>query len=131
MSDERHDESFLQPAQLQALRALHRDEDPGRLLEERTVHVLRDHGLLAARAAHSRALPRPWAWAAAAAIAFFIAGFTIGRGTRDGASMAETDVRPVQRLAVDDAANRPLADDVQTVRSDSIAADGAQFVVWF
>jgi hypothetical protein len=138
MSDDQHDDAILQPAQLQALRALKRDEDPGRLLEERTVQALRAHGwpgMTAARGAGMTARgaamlrPRSWAWAAAAAVAFFVVGFALGRGTRDNTAHSESFVRPAQQLAVD--ANRRLADDVHTVGTDSSATAGAQFVVWF
>jgi len=130
-NDEQRDDATLHAADLEALHALRSDEDPGRLLEERTVRVLREHGLVA-HAPRSRS--RPWVWAAAAAIAFFVVGFTLGRGTATGgASMADVESRSTQRLAVDDdaAPTRVAEGPVQTVSTDSTDANGARFVVWF
>jgi hypothetical protein len=55
------------------LAAVPRNREPGRLLEERTVHALRERGRLRR--------PRPVAawWAAAAAVALFAAGFATGQ----------------------------------------------------
>jgi len=63
-----------------ALDALPRERDPGPLLEERTVRALRARGLLGRGERIARPVFTP-AWAsaaAAAAIALFISGFTVG-----------------------------------------------------
>ena len=76
-----HDDE-LTPAEREAFRALPRELDPGRLLEERTVNALREQG------AFSTGQPRrvrfgfhpAWVAAAAAAcVALFLGGFTVGQ----------------------------------------------------
>jgi hypothetical protein len=68
----------------EALAALPRERDPGPLLEERTVRVLRERGMLG----HGGRVVRAPAWpafspawasaAAAAAVALFVSGFAVG-----------------------------------------------------
>ena len=132
--DEMRDEpgATLQPSELEALQALRRDEDPGRLLEERKVRALQREGLLTAP--KRRSLAQPLAWAAAAAIAFFAVGFALGRGSAAAPSHSDAVVRPAQRPAVDwrrDVQERDN-DRVLTAATDTTnARDAARFVVWF
>jgi hypothetical protein len=87
-----HDEDELDPGLRARLAALPREQDPGRLLEERTVRALRERGMLQAPAAHGRVRRIPAAWlggAAAAGIALFAGGLVTGQwmGARATAGM--------------------------------------------
>ena len=132
MNDDRHDDAMQAGPELDGLRALRREEDPGRLLEERTVRALRGRGLLAVQ---PRAFARPWAWAAAAAVAFFVIGFALGRGTGDGGEpRAQIDPRPLQNLAASDAPQPGGAGEQEITRvtsSESTQAAADRYVVWF
>lgn len=122
------DDTTLARGELDALRALRRDEDGGRLLEERTVRALRGQGLLANHAAMPM---RRWAWAAAAAVAFFVIGFTLGRTSH---TPSDSDLNSAARI-------RPASVEGDTTRSDEAvdgvriatadSTSGARFVVWF
>lgn len=86
MHDER-DGGALTPELKEALAALPRERDPGRLLEERTVRALREAGLVAAPA--RRRVRAAWlGGAVAAGFALFVSGVAAGqwmgaRQTRD------------------------------------------------
>jgi hypothetical protein len=80
----------LSPAEQEALAALPRERDPGRLMEERTVRALREEGLLAGASGRrqqgeshrEKAEGRPWwrsAAAIAAAVALFAGGMSVGQ----------------------------------------------------
>ncbi len=116
----------LTAVEKEALRALPREADPGRLLEERTVRAMRERGLLTTARPDREAAPvpgsgtrdRPW-WSSAAAIAagimLFAGGMTIGQvvGARQTAEAFQTvfeenDVR--------------LASQVQRTGSEYVAA---------
>jgi hypothetical protein len=73
----------LTPAEREEFAALPRDAEPGRMLEERTVAALREHGLLGRRR-RAWARPAPFLAAAAAAVALFVSGLAVGQwlGTR-------------------------------------------------
>jgi len=73
----------LTPAERDAFTALPREAEPGRMLEERTVAALREHGLLGRRR-RVWARPAPLFAAAAAAVALFVSGLAVGQwlGTR-------------------------------------------------
>ncbi len=76
-----HDDD-LSPAEREAFRALPRERDPGELLEERTVRALREQGLFGGRERPRRSVTVHPAWVAAAAAAFvavFLGGFTLGQ----------------------------------------------------
>jgi hypothetical protein len=76
-----HDDD-LTPAEREAFRALPRERDPGQLLEERTVRALSEHGFFSAREPRTRRFTLHPAWVAAAAAAFvavFLGGFTVGQ----------------------------------------------------
>jgi hypothetical protein len=111
----------------QALDALPREREPGRMLEERTVRALREEGLLAADAAHAgRTRPatkveaghRPW-WRSAAAIAaglaLFAGGLSVGQmlGARQTVDAFQTVFEDGDVL---------LAAQVQRAGSDYVAA---------
>lgn len=77
-----------------ALAALSREREPGRLLEARTVRALRDRGLLHAPAARPalRRVPRAWlGGAVAAGLALFAGGVATGQyvGARSTAQVVE------------------------------------------
>jgi hypothetical protein len=73
------------PLLREALAALPREREPGRLLEERTVRALRERGMIAA--AVRRRPPAAWlGGAAAAGVALFLAG--LGAGQSLGARQA-------------------------------------------
>ena len=108
----------------QALDALPREREPGRMLEERTVRALREEGLLATEAAHAgrtRAVDarrRPW-WRSAAAIAaglaLFAGGLSVGQmlGARQTADAFQSVFEDGDVL---------LAAQVQRAGSDYVAA---------
>jgi hypothetical protein len=80
-------EDDLPPGLGDALRNLPRERQPGRLLEERTVRALREHGLIEAAAPRRgiRRLPAAWlGGAVAASLALFASGVAVGQwmGTR-------------------------------------------------
>ena len=123
----------LSPAEREALAALPRERDPGRLMEERTVRALREEGLLAPssgrprRSAHdlARAEGRPWwktAAAIAAAVALFAGGLSVGQmlGARQTVDAFQT---------VFDDGDALLAARVQRAGSDYVAALAALSVV--
>lgn len=111
----------------QALDALPREREPGRMLEERTVRALREEGLLAAGAestgrtrpaARIDARHRPWwlsAAAIAAGIALFAGGLSVGQmlGARQTADAFQTVFEDGDVL---------LASQVQRAGSDYVAA---------
>ncbi|NOT32707.1 MAG: hypothetical protein HOP12_00890 [Candidatus Eisenbacteria bacterium] len=76
-----HDEEDLTPELRAALDALPRERDPGQLLEERVVHALRDRGVFdEPRRVRRFVLAPAWVTAAAAAcLAIFAGGFSIGQ----------------------------------------------------
>lgn len=77
MNDDQNVE--LTPDERAAFARLPREQAPGRMLEERTVHALRERGLLGER---DRARPpawRSWPTAAAAAVALFVSGIAVGQ----------------------------------------------------
>ncbi|MFI5371533.1 MAG: hypothetical protein ACHQ52_08250 [Candidatus Eisenbacteria bacterium] len=81
-----HDDD-LTPAEREAFRALPRERDPGQLLEERTVRALAEHGMFSPRERHRHRLGFHPAWvaaAAAASIAIFLGGFTLGQEIANG-----------------------------------------------
>ena len=86
--DQPDDTDFEWEERLAAMaHALPRESEPGRLLEERTVAVLRKRGMLAKR--RPRRLQAAWlAGGIAASIAFFASGVVVGQwlGTRATAS---------------------------------------------
>ncbi len=109
-----HDEIEWTPEERQALDRLAREQDPGELLEERTVATLRTEGLLGARQG-TRAVPAPstsyparrshpasWAAGVAAALALFFGGVALGQARSNAATVdlvrairtAETAERP-------------------------------------
>jgi hypothetical protein len=103
----RYDETEWTPEDREALDRLVREEDPGRLLEERTVTALRRRGLLGARdrrggAGLPTAHPAWWAAGIAAALALFFAGLALGQAR---SSAAAHDL--VLALRTADAAERP------------------------
>ncbi|HUK63350.1 MAG TPA: hypothetical protein VLV15_08455 [Dongiaceae bacterium] len=78
-----HDDE-LTPAEREAFRALPRELDPGRLLEERTVNAVRERGLFAGGQPRRVRFGLPFhpAWVAAGAaacVALFLGGFTAGQ----------------------------------------------------
>jgi hypothetical protein len=122
------DDTTLARSELEALRALRRDEDAGRLLEERTVRALRGQGLLVT---HATMPMRRWAWAAAAAVAFFVIGFTLGRTSgvpSDPNLNSATRIRPAS-VEGDTTRSDEAVDGVRIANADSTS--GARFVVWF
>ncbi|MDP2471239.1 MAG: hypothetical protein Q8W46_10250 [Candidatus Palauibacterales bacterium] len=131
MMDDRNEGDRPEPVELtaaerEALDALPREREPGRLLEERTVRTLRDEGLLASgpgRRVESASdsgmsTRRPWwrsAAAIAAGIALFAGGLSVGQvlGARQTADALQTVF--VGRDA-------RLASEVQRTGSDYVAA---------
>lgn len=82
-----HDDDELPPELRSALQDLPRVREPGRLLEERTVRALREHGVIEAAAPRRgiRRLPASWlGGAVAASLALFASGMAVGQwmGTR-------------------------------------------------
>jgi len=77
------DMTDLTSAEREAFAALPREAEPGRMLEERAVAALREHGLLGRRR-RAWARPAPLFAAAAAAVALFVRGLAVGQwlGTR-------------------------------------------------
>jgi hypothetical protein len=76
-----HDDD-LTPAEREAFRALPRERDPGQLLEERTVQALRERGAFTTREPRRMRFGFHPAWVAAAAaacVALFLGGFTVGQ----------------------------------------------------
>lgn len=77
-----YDEFEWTPTERAALERLPRDEDPGRLVEERTVAALRDRGLLHGLGRRRRGGPPLhagwWVAAVAAGLALFFAGLAAG-----------------------------------------------------
>ncbi|HEX5724882.1 MAG TPA: hypothetical protein VFX98_05420, partial [Longimicrobiaceae bacterium] len=74
------DDAEPTPAEHAALAALPREARPGRLLEERTVHALRERGLVRPAGWAAVRLPRVvWAAGAAAAVALFAVGVGVGQ----------------------------------------------------
>lgn len=131
-----HNDDSFEP-ELEALRALPRELDPGQVLEERTVRALRERGLV--QNAHRPAPLRRWAWAAAAvlAVALFSAGFWIGRsGTNAGASRRDGVARETKpaRDAGMAGQQKPGSRDV-TVATDTQQQpqtnSSERYVVWF
>jgi hypothetical protein len=116
----------LSPAEQEALDALPREKDPGRLMEERTVRALREEGLLAAPSGPIQKSPplslkgesRPWwrsAVAIAAGIALFAGGLSVGQvlGARQTVDAFQTVFEDSDVL---------LAARVQRAGSDYVAA---------
>lgn len=119
MTDDRMEGETPEPViwterEREALSALPREKDPGRLFEERTVRALRDEGLLTAplvpRGTRREERPgessRPWwrsAVAIAAGVALFAGGLSFGQwlGARQTADAFQTAFEGTQdRLAV-------------------------------
>lgn len=116
MESSEHDE--LTPAERAAFDALARERMPSRLLEERTVRVLRERGFLRP-AGRRRRLLLPPSWIAAgiaAALALFTSGVAVGQwlGTRETADAL------AQIQGSDDAAESALR--VQRAGSAYVAA---------
>lgn len=92
-----HDDGMdeeMTPELRRRLDALPREQDPGRLLEERTVRALRGRGLIEAPRAGGRVRRVPMAWlggAVAAGIALFASGIAVGQwmGTRATAQVVQ------------------------------------------
>ena len=92
-----HDDGMdeeMTPDAAQPAAALPREQDPGRLLEERTVRALRERGLIEAPRAGGRVRRIPRAWlggAVAAGIALFASGIAMGQwmGTRATAQVVQ------------------------------------------
>jgi hypothetical protein len=116
----------LSPAEREALAALPREREPGRLMEERTVRALREEGLLATPSGSRRqselrpesAEGRPWwrsAAAVAAAVALFAGGVSVGQmlGARQTAGAFKS---------VFEDGDTMLAAEVQRAGSDYVAA---------
>jgi len=130
-----HDDSF--EPELDALRTLPRELDPGQVLEERTVRALRERGLV--QSARRQAPLGRWAWAAAAvfAVVLFSAGFWIGRsGTNAGAPHRDGVARETKPARDAGMAGRqkPGSPDV-TVATETQqqpqANSSERYVVWF
>jgi hypothetical protein len=115
----------LSPSEREALAALPRDREPGRLMEERTVRALREQGLLATLSGSrrqsgsrpERAEGRLW-WrstAVAAAVALFAGGVSVGQmlGARQTAGAFKS---------VFEDGDTMLAAEVQRAGSDYVAA---------
>lgn len=131
----RNDDPF--EPELDALRALPREVDPGQVLEERTVRALRQRNLL--QGAHRRTVGQRWAWAAAAALALvlFSAGFFFGRsGANPGATAGNGVARETKSARDSGVAGQQKA----TGRDVTVATDTQQqpqtgaserYVVWF
>jgi hypothetical protein len=116
------------PGEREALERLPKEEDPGRLMEERTVAALRERGLLSpatdrAGGAGRRATPAPphpawWAAAVAAGLALFFAGLAVG-GARSTAAAHDL----VLALREADAAERPtLIQETGSLYVDAVAS---------
>ncbi len=123
----------LTPEEREAFSALPGEAQASDLLEERTVRALGDAGLLQRR----RLRPAPtfaWAAAAAACVVFFVAGFAIGQG-RKTSSTAQLGVESSREQTVPatrhDTAPRNPAGTTTVAQSESVAADGVRYVVWF
>jgi hypothetical protein len=103
MSMQHEDPMALTPQERAALDALPREADPGRLLEERTVQALREHGLLDGRSFSVRSRSRLLVAAGiAASIALFVTGLAVGQwiGTRSvAATMAEANHQTAMQAA--------------------------------
>lgn len=126
------DDTEWTPEERAALDRLPREEDPGELLEERTVAALKARGLLGQPArdrAGARGAPRPhrpfgtavhpawWAAGIAAALAIFFAGLALGQA-RAGATTAEL----MTALHSAEAAERPsLIQQTGSLYVDAIA----------
>jgi hypothetical protein len=131
----RNDDSF--EPELEALRALPHEMDPGQMLEERTVRALRERGLV--QNAHRPSPLGRWAWAAAAVFAavLFSAGFWIGRsGTNAGAPRRDGVAREAKtgRDAGVASGQQPAGRDVTVAtetQKEPPANSSERYVVWF
>lgn len=131
MGPNEHDE--LSAAERAALAALPRERTPSRLLEERTVRVLRERGFLRPAARKRRLLPPSWLAAGiAAALALFTSGVAVGQwlGTRGAADalaqIRETDSTAESALHVQRAGSAYVAALTQLVAAaDSASANEA------
>lgn len=74
-----NDDHDLTPEERAAFAHLPREQVPGRMLEERTVHALRERGLLGGRHHARPPVWRTWPTAAAAAVALFVSGIAVGQ----------------------------------------------------
>ncbi|MCP4545135.1 MAG: hypothetical protein GY835_01565 [bacterium] len=83
------DERDLTPEERGAFAALSREQEPGRLLEERTVAELSERGLLTGSRSRFGVPGAIWSVAAVAALAMMIASFAVGHwlGSRDTANL--------------------------------------------
>lgn len=120
----RYDDVEWTPEERDALDRLAREENPGRLLEERTVAALRRRGLLGPRGDRARPArslpPHPAWWAAgiAAALALFFAGLALGEAR---STAAAHDL--VLALRTADAAERPtLVQETGSLYVDAVAS---------
>ncbi|MDH4044463.1 MAG: hypothetical protein OEW06_08400 [Gemmatimonadota bacterium] len=98
------DQEFeLTPDERAAFARLPREQAPGRMLEERTVHALRAQGLLGRGRQTSPPVWRTWPTAAAAAVALFVSGIAVGQwiGSR---TVAESMTAVRDRSALEAAA---------------------------
>ncbi len=118
----------------EALAALPSEADASDLLEERTVRALGDAGLLRRRRLRPASPTFAWAAAAAACVIFFVAGFAVGHGRNTsstaqlGADSAREQTLPAGRQ---DSSPRNPAGTTTVAQSESVAADGVHYVVWF
>ena len=131
----RNDDSY--EPELDGLRALPREVDPGQVLEERTVRALRQRKLL--HDARHRTRWQGWAWAAAAVLALglFSAGFLLGRSGGNSAAPAGNGVaretKPTRDTGV--AGKQKATGRDVTVATDTQqqppAGSSERYVVWF
>jgi hypothetical protein len=125
MASNAHDE--LTPDERRALDALPRERMPGRLLEERTVHALRERGFIRPHGARRTVLPSNW-WITgiAAALALFASGVVAGQwlGTR-GAADAFAQIRRDDTMAPAASVQRTGTAYVAALASLIDAADSA------